>query len=994
MNKILSLFIAFLFTTIFYCYAQEPVPGIKWQATFGGSGSEAFSGTNKTFSIDRDGGYLIGCTSSSNDGNMAGIHYSGSGFLKPDIWVAKLDSQRNISWSAFLGGTDQEYIASLLPAHDSGYIVAGSTESADGDITRMQGKGDAWIVRLGSKGNIVWQKTFGGSENDDVACMAKTNDGYIFAGSTFSNDGDVSGLHGTQRDVWLVKLDKNGNILWQKCLGGSSWDVPTAIKETVDGGFILTGLTTSNDGDVQGLHAHNTIAGQNADIWVVKLDGNGTIEWQKCLGGTKEDRSNDIELTATGGFIIAGYTESPDGDVTGYHGIDTAQQTGDAWVINLSATGDIIWQRSFGGTRYDEFNDIKQLPDHSFVAVGTTNSPNGDVSHVNGKYFDCWLVKFNNAGNIIWEKTFGDSITETGVNLSLTAPGNLLVAGWVVNDWNGDDKLWLFEAGSINTIAGRVFYDANSDGIQNNGESAFDKVTIRSEKNGDTTSVIPVNGFYTLNIDTGTFSTKAVPYNNYYTIVPATQIATFNSYFNIDSIHFAVQPLPGIRDVTISMVPLIAARPGFTVQYKLLYGNVGTNTVGTGHIELVKDSRLSFISSVPAATSVNGDTIRWNYSSLNPNEEAVIILNFSVGGMPSVNLGDTLKSITWINQDGTDVTPVDDTITLKQIVRGSFDPNDKTEANAGVITPAQVNNGEYLNYTIRFQNTGTDTAYNITIRDTLEKRLDWNTLQMISASNAYQLFIEEGNKLTWQFNNIKLPYAAIDEPNSHGYIAYRIKPKPTVHAGDTIKNTAGIYFDYNLPVTTNTEKTIVFMVFTPLPVNLLSFLAVPEGPVVNVTWKTGVEENVRHFEVLRSANGVDFTTIGIVQPGQITYLFKDKQPLPGYNYYRLRSVDIDGKNSLSTIVLVNVKNGADVISSLYPNPANGNITLKLQGAVEGNVLVQVLDQQGRQIMTKQFGVQHTGAFKTPLQLGGLSKGSYVLRIMVDDKVYLHKLLIP
>lgn len=391
----------------------------------------------------------------------------------------------------------------------------------------------------------------------------------------------------------------------------------------------------------------------------------------------------------------------------------------------------------------------------------------------------------------------------------------------------------------------------------------------------------------------------------------------------------------------------------------------------------------------PAATSVNGDLITWNYSNLVPNAEVSITLNFVLGTPPSVSLGDTLKSVATIETDGIDITPKDDTATIKQIVRGSFDPNDKTEANAGIITPGQVSNGEYLNYVIRFQNTGTDTAFNITVRDTLENRLDWNSLQMISASHACQLAIEDANKLTWQFNNIKLPY---DEPNSHGYIAYRIKPKPTVLAGDTIKNTAGIYFDYNLPVATNTEKTVVFLL-TPLPVTLLSFQAALDDAVVNVTWTTSQEEQLKHYEIQRSANGIDFTTIDMVQPGKTAYLFKDKQPAAGYNYYRLRSVDMDGSGKYSTMVLVNVKNGADIISSLYPNPATGHATLKLQGSVDGNVLVQVLDQQGRLVTTRQFGVQHTGEFKTPLDLGSLAKGSYVLRITVNDKIYLHKLLI-
>jgi uncharacterized repeat protein (TIGR01451 family) len=394
----------------------------------------------------------------------------------------------------------------------------------------------------------------------------------------------------------------------------------------------------------------------------------------------------------------------------------------------------------------------------------------------------------------------------------------------------------------------------------------------------------------------------------------------------------------------------------------------------------------------PTYQSVTGNTYSWTISSLPVLGEGTIDITTLIQSPPQVNNGDTLKLIATATLTVTENTPADNADTLRQVTQGSFDPNDKTETHGGIITPAQVSGDDPLTYVIRFQNTGTDTAFNVTVRDTLESRLDWNTLQMISSSHTYQLSIEDSNKLTWRFNNIKLPYSSIDEPNSHGYIAYNIKTKTTVSIGDTIKNRAGIYFDYNLPVATNAQKTIV-MVLNPLPVTLTSFQATLKGAFVNVSWQTSLEEDIKRFEVQRSANGVDFTTIGTVQPGQTNYLFTDKQPLTGYNYYRLKSIDIDGGYKLSTTVMVNMKNEATVISSLYPNPGNGNIQLKLQGVIDGNVLVQVIDQQGRPIVNKQYGVQHTGEFKTPIVLSGLSKGAYVLRIMINDKIYLHKLLI-
>jgi hypothetical protein len=985
-----SILLTFIFfAAIHFCNAQVKPAGMKWQKYLGGNNTDVLGWIGfRVPIVDRDGGYIVACYSNSTDGIFAGNH--GGTSRTNDIWVVKLDSQRNISWYNFFGGTAGDNLGSLQFAHDSGYILSGGVASTDGDVTGNHGGSDAWVVHLDRDGKIVWKKCYGGTQYDFAKRVEMCGDGYIMLGNTASNDGDAAGVHGTESDIWVVKLDRNGNVIWQKCLGGTNKDYANGIKQTPDGGFIIIGDTFSWDGDVQGSHVKLVAPGGflKPDVWVVKLDQYGAIEWQKCLGGAMDDYGYDIELTAAGDYMVSGGTNSEDGDVTGYHGWDSTANSSDAWIVNLSKTGSIKWQKCFGGKESDNLYDIQQLPNHSFVGVGGTLSHDGDVSYKNGNGANCWVVNFNDNGDLIWEKTFGSAGYEFGTTFSLTNSGNMVVAGYSQTNW---EDVWLFEVGSINTIAGRVFYDANSDGIQNNGESAFDKVTIRSGKNGDTVSAIPLNGMYSMNVDTGTYVTSVAPYNNYYTVVPAAITSTFNSYFNTDSIHFAVQPSPNIRDVNVSILPLTVARPGFTAQYKIVYKNVGTNTVAAGSIQLVKDTRLTLTGSQPTAT-VNGNNLTWNYSNLTPNTEASITINFVVVAPPATNIGDTLKSKVWIEHDGTDVTPNDDTAILMQLVTGSYDPNDKTETHGGVVTPEQISGANPLTYLIRFQNTGTDTAFNITVRDTLDNRLNWNTLQMIASSHSYQLSIEDGNKLTWQFNNIKLPYTGIDEPNSHGYIAYNIKPKTTVPPGDTIKNTAGIYFDYNLPIATNTEKTAVLLL-SPLPVTLTSFQATQEGSVVNVTWATSIEEHVKHFEILRSTNGVDYIVIGTVKPGQTNYLFIDKQPVQGHNYYRLRSVDADGSSDYSTIVLVNLKNGADVISSLYPNPATGNVTLKLQGKVEGNVLVQVLDQQGRLITTKQFGVQHSEAFKAPLDLGRLSTGSYVLRIIVNDKTYLQRLMI-
>jgi hypothetical protein len=162
---------------------------------------------------------------------------------------------------------------------------------------------------------------------------------------------------------------------------------------------------------------------------------------------------------------------------------------------------------------------------------------------------------------------------------------------------------------------------------------------------------------------------------------------------------------------------------------------------------------------------------------------------------------------------------------------------------------------------------------------------------------------------------------------------------------------------------------------------------------VNVVWETSQEYKVHHFEVQRSSNNNDFTFIGTVEPGHTRYQYNDKQPLQGNNYYRVKSVDVDGAWSYSAIATVNIKEGMNIISSLYPNPANENITLQLQGDVQGKVFMQILDQYGRTVLTKQLGDQHTTRFSTPINLTGLPKGNYILKVLVGDKPYLNKLLI-
>ncbi|MBO9201340.1 MULTISPECIES: DUF7619 domain-containing protein [Niastella] len=959
------IILSVLWLLFVYTCGLAQTPGVKWSKYIASDDDVEgiFDGKQTT-----DKGYIL-------------VGYDTSYlFPKEFLWtksnfgtglIIKLDSAGNKVWSRW-----HPYRGGLLAVTEvsGGYTAAGYSGG-------YPDTANFYIGKLNTTGGLVWEYTYGGSGEDKAYSMKATSDGYILAGFSNSSNGDVVKSH-KERDAWLVKLNDNGLKQWAVAYGGSQDDTAYDVVQMPDGGFLVCGVSSSVDGDIDANKG-------SSDGWVFKVNSAGALQWKKNFGGNGWDVLNRIIKNTDNTYTLSGYSSSNNGDVSGAHG------NTDVWVIKIDDTGTLLWSKVYGGSRDDASFGLQPGVSGGYFVTGFTESSDEQITAPAGGA-DCWTLRLDDNGGLLWQKSSGTVNDEYAMVVMPTNDAEFAIAGFgypLTQGWQLDEGDGLIIKYSYaNTIKGTVFFDANNNGVKDAGENSFDKAMVTTQKTGYSSSGIPYNGAFSLDVDTGSFATSLQLSNPYYTVVPATHASNFSNYYNVDSFGFAVQAIPNKKDLFVSLNAITPARPGFNVQYRILYANLGTVTIPSGTVQFVADPKFSIVSALPLPTTTSGNTLTWNYSNLNGADTGTIWVNLQLAAPPAANIGDTLRSVAVINPVAGDETPADDTEVLKQLVVGSFDPNDKTEANAGVITPDQVNNGEYLHYLIRFQNTGTDTAFNVTVRDTLENRLDWNSLQMISASHPYQLTIENGNKLTWRFNDIKLPYTAIDEPASHGYIAYRIKPVSTVQIGDVIQNTAGIYFDFNLPVATNIEKTVV-MVLTPLPVTLTSFQAALKDAVVRVTWTTSLEEDLKQFEVERSTNGVDFTTIGIVLPGGKSYLFTDKQPLPGYNYYRLKSVDRDGAYKYSSIVMVNVKNDGSIISSLYPNPASGSITLKLQGVIEGNVMVQVLDQQGRPIVTKQLGMQHTGELNMPIVLNGISKGTYVLRILVDDKAYLHKLLV-
>ena len=409
-----------------FLFAQ-PAPTIEWQKCLGGSLGEQASSIQQT----KDNGFIIAGYSGSNDSDVSGNH----GGVE-DYWIVRLDSMRNIIWQRCLGGSDFDFAQSIVQTSDDGFIVAGWSASDDGDVSGNHGAYDYWIVKLDSGGNIVWQKPFGGTGWDLGTSVQQTTDGgYIVAGSSHSHDGDVTDHRG-RYDYWILKLDSAGNLLWQKSIGGTRDDYANSVQQTTDGGFIVAGQSDSYDGDVTGNHG-------NSDFWIVKLNSEGNLIWQKSYGGSNDEDAYSIQQATDGGFIVAGWTASTDGDVSGYHG-----GLNDYWVIRLDTNGNLIWQKTLGGSGDDIARSVRETKDGGFIVAGWSNSKDGDVSQNNG-YDDYWIVKLDRLGNLIWQKSLGGTLTDQGYCIENTNDNGFIVAGEASSDDDdvsgnhGEDDYWI-----------------------------------------------------------------------------------------------------------------------------------------------------------------------------------------------------------------------------------------------------------------------------------------------------------------------------------------------------------------------------------------------------------------------------------------------------------------------------------------------------------------------------------------------------------------------
>jgi len=345
----------------------------EWAKAYGGSNRDWASSIQQT----SDGGYIV-----------AGV-FSTDGGTHDYTWVLKFDANGNVVWQKTYGDTSVWNIAnSIQQTTDGGYIVAGQ------NMSFSAGSWDVWVLKLDGNGNVQWQKTYGGTNEDEdraFSIQQTTDGGYIVAGYTQSfATGD--------EDAWILKLDSSGNVQWQKTYGATGGDDAYSIQQTSDGGYIVAGVTDS-------------FGAGSGDTWILKLDSSGNVQWQKTYGATDADGAYSIQQTTDGGYIVVSMTRSfiVDGQVP--------------WLLKLDSNGNIQWQKTYGGTSV-EFSaySILQTSDGGYIVAGDF--------HTTGTYpIVAWVLKLDSNGNIQWQKTYGGTYEDAALSIQQTTDGGYIVGG-------------------------------------------------------------------------------------------------------------------------------------------------------------------------------------------------------------------------------------------------------------------------------------------------------------------------------------------------------------------------------------------------------------------------------------------------------------------------------------------------------------------------------------------------------------------------------------
>ncbi len=360
--------------------------------TIGGSKNDAFNAVTKTI----DDGYIAAGYAQSNDGDIiskANISY--------DFLVSKFSSENILEWQKHFGGSENDKALDIIQTLGGDFIVLGSSESSDLDVSENAGSKDFWLVKLSNNGMLLWEKSFGFLGEDYGTTLLETKDGgFLITGvldvSASNGQGNAKStiINHAGGDYWVLKTNNLGALEWSRYFGGSFTEIPLGIVETDNHNYIIVGSSDSNDFNISNNNG-------SYDFWMTKIAPDGSLLLEKTFGGSEIDEASAIIATNDGNFIIVGDTRSADKDVSKNNG------AADIWILKVSKEGNLIWEKTIGGSSFEVAKAIYKTQDNGFLIAGSSRSL--DNGFQNKGQNDALILKIDENGNLLWQKTVGGS---------------------------------------------------------------------------------------------------------------------------------------------------------------------------------------------------------------------------------------------------------------------------------------------------------------------------------------------------------------------------------------------------------------------------------------------------------------------------------------------------------------------------------------------------------------------------------------------------------
>ena len=688
----------------------------------------------------------------------------------------------------------------------------------DGDMDALSASRDddtvAWYENLNGLGNFGEQQII----TKDAFYLLAINVADI------DGDGDMDVLSTSQNDnkiAWYENLDGLGNF-------GPQQTVTTAHQNP----FIVEVNDMDGDGDLDVISYRSILV-----FWIENMDGLGTFGTSHSVLGdnsggirsvhtadingdgdidilTGNDQDDTVTWSENDGLGNFGAPQIVSNTLLYFNVVHSSDIDGDGDIDILSGREDILaWHENLDGLgNFGAPQMITNQLHNTTSIVSEDMDGDGDLDVLTSSRSDnkiAWYENLDGLGLFGVQQLIDDAALETfsvfATDIDNDGDIDALSACFTNEKIAWYENLGVFSSNEIN---GTVQIDINANGCDQN-DIAMENIMITTNNGTDTFSTFTLaNGAYQLFTNEGDFTTRissSLP--TYFNSDPISHDSNFIGFGNTDTADFCAIPAAAINDLNISIYPIVDARPGFDAEYQIVYRNIGT-TVLSGAVELDFDgTRLTLDFASEPVSSQTSNSLTFDYSNLNLFETRTINVIFEVATPPTTEIGDVLTFVGTVNPITGDNTENDNVISFNQTVVGSFDPNDIRVVEGPQILLENID--EYLHYIIRFQNTGTAEAVNINVTNELDANLDWETFQIETMSHDNRVEIVNGNQVNFIFDDINLPDSTTNEPESHGYIEYKIKPISSISIGDSMLNQASIYFDFNPPIVTNLVTTTV-----------------------------------------------------------------------------------------------------------------------------------------------------------------------------------------